>query len=34
MFGHIADQPFLPLGAQVELDAGEGTLRLLSPAVA
>ncbi len=33
MIGHIADQPFLPLGAEVELDAGAGTLRLLAPAV-
>jgi muramoyltetrapeptide carboxypeptidase len=33
MFGHIADQPFLPLGAEVELDAGAGRFRLLQPAV-
>lgn len=33
MIGHIADQPFLPLGAEVELDAAKGTLRLLAPAV-
>jgi muramoyltetrapeptide carboxypeptidase len=33
-FGHIADQPFLPLGAEVAIDAGVGTMRLLAPAVA
>lgn len=33
MFGHIADQPFLPLGAAVEIDADAGTMRLLAPAV-
>lgn len=33
MIGHIADQPFLPLGAEVEMDARAGQLRLLSPAV-
>lgn len=32
-FGHIGDQPLLPLGAQVELDADARTLRLLAPAV-
>jgi muramoyltetrapeptide carboxypeptidase len=32
-FGHIADQPVLPLGAPVELDAGARTLRLLASAV-
>lgn len=33
MFGHIADQYFLPLGAMVEMDAGAGAIRLLAPAV-
>jgi muramoyltetrapeptide carboxypeptidase len=32
-FGHIADQPLLPLGCDVELDANARTLRLLAPAV-
>jgi muramoyltetrapeptide carboxypeptidase len=32
-FGHIADQFFLPLGCDVELDANARTLRLLTPAV-
>jgi muramoyltetrapeptide carboxypeptidase len=33
MFGHIADQYFLPLGARVNLDASAGTLQLFAPAV-
>ncbi len=33
MFGHIADQPFLPLGADVEIDADAGTMQVLAPAV-
>jgi muramoyltetrapeptide carboxypeptidase len=33
-FGHIQDQPFLPLGASAEMDASAGTFRLLGPAVA
>jgi muramoyltetrapeptide carboxypeptidase len=32
-FGHIANQPFIPMGAQAELDADKGTFRLLEPAV-
>jgi muramoyltetrapeptide carboxypeptidase len=32
-FGHIANQPFIPMGAVAELNAGEGTFRLLAPAV-
>lgn len=31
--GHIPDQTTLPLGVEAELDAGEGTLTLLEPAV-
>jgi muramoyltetrapeptide carboxypeptidase len=34
MFGHIADQYFLPLGAMAEIDAAAGTMQLLAPAVA
>jgi muramoyltetrapeptide carboxypeptidase len=33
-FGHIADQPTLPVGARAEIDADAGTLRLLESAVA
>ena len=33
-FGHIADQFSLPEGAQAEIDADAGTIRLLEPAVA
>jgi muramoyltetrapeptide carboxypeptidase len=33
-FGHIADQPTLPVGVEAEIDADAGTLRLLEPAVA
>lgn len=33
MFGHIDDQFTLPVGAEAELDATAGTLRLLAPAV-
>jgi muramoyltetrapeptide carboxypeptidase len=32
-FGHIANQPFIPMGAEAELDAGAGTFRILEPAV-
>jgi muramoyltetrapeptide carboxypeptidase len=32
-FGHIANQPFIPMGAQAELDADAGTFRILEPAV-
>ena len=34
MIGHIDDQFTLPLGEDVEVDAGAGTLRLLRPGVA
>ncbi len=33
MFGHIDDQFTLPVGAEAELDAEAGSLRLLAPAV-
>lgn len=33
-FGHIAPQPTIPLGVPAELDADNGTLTLLEPAVA
>ncbi len=33
MIGHISDQFTLPLGAEVEMDAAAGTLRVLAPAV-
>ncbi|GAA4535457.1 S66 peptidase family protein [Amycolatopsis samaneae] len=32
-FGHVPGSPTLPLGAEAELDAGLGTLTLLSPAL-
>jgi muramoyltetrapeptide carboxypeptidase len=32
--GHIADQLSLPVGVRVEIDAGEGSIRILEPAVA
>ena len=32
-FGHIANQPFIPMGAQAELNADAGTFRILEPAV-
>jgi muramoyltetrapeptide carboxypeptidase len=32
-FGHIANQPFIPMGAEAELDADTGTFRILEPAV-
>jgi muramoyltetrapeptide carboxypeptidase len=32
-FGHIANQPFIPMGALAEMDARSGTFRLLEPAV-
>jgi muramoyltetrapeptide carboxypeptidase len=32
-FGHIANQPFIPMGALAEMDSGAGTFRLLEPAV-
>lgn len=34
MFGHVERQFTLPLGVEVELDAGAGTLTMLEPAVA
>ncbi len=33
-FGHIPDQYLLPLGAEAEIDADAGTIRVLEPAVA
>lgn len=33
LFGHIANQFSLPQGIRAEIDAGEGTIRLLEPAV-
>lgn len=33
-FGHVAEKMTLPVGLEVELDATQGTLRLLQPAVA
>jgi muramoyltetrapeptide carboxypeptidase len=32
-FGHIANQPFIPMGAEAEMDADAGTFRILQPAV-
>jgi muramoyltetrapeptide carboxypeptidase len=32
-FGHMADQFTLPVGVEAEIDAGEGTLRMLEAAV-
>ena len=34
MIGHVADQGFVPIGCEAELDADEGTLTLLEPGVA
>jgi muramoyltetrapeptide carboxypeptidase len=34
LFGHVANQFSLPVGARAEIDAGAGTIRLLEPAVA
>lgn len=34
MIGHMPDQFTLPLGVEVEMDAGTGTLQILAPAVA
>ena len=34
LFGHIANQFSIPEGVRAEIDAGEGTIRLLEPAVA
>ena len=34
MFGHVANQFSLPVGARAEIDADSGTIRLLEPAVA
>jgi len=31
--GHIAEQWTLPIGVQVEMDAGQGTIKMLEPAV-
>jgi muramoyltetrapeptide carboxypeptidase len=33
MIGHIADQWTVPVGTQVEIDAGAGTIRMLEPSV-
>ncbi len=33
MIGHIADNFTVPLGIQAEIDADEGTIKLLEPAV-
>jgi muramoyltetrapeptide carboxypeptidase len=33
MIGHVTDQWTLPVGAEVEIDAARGTIRLLEPAV-
>jgi muramoyltetrapeptide carboxypeptidase len=33
LFGHIANQFSLPVGARAEIDADAGTIRLLEPAV-
>jgi muramoyltetrapeptide carboxypeptidase len=33
MFGHLDDQFTLPVGLEAEIDAGAGTIRLLTPAV-
>jgi muramoyltetrapeptide carboxypeptidase len=33
MIGHITDQWTLPVGAEVEIDAGRGIIRMLEPAV-
>jgi muramoyltetrapeptide carboxypeptidase len=33
MIGHIREQFTIPLGVEVEMDAGAGTIRLLAPAV-
>jgi muramoyltetrapeptide carboxypeptidase len=33
MIGHVTDQWTLPVGAEVEIDAGRGTIRMLEPAV-
>lgn len=33
-FGHVADNVSLPVGMRAEIDADEGTIRLLEPAVA
>jgi muramoyltetrapeptide carboxypeptidase len=32
-FGHIANQPFIPMGALAEMDARSGAFKLLEPAV-
>ena len=34
LFGHVADQFSLPVGARAEIDAGAGTILLLEAAVA
>jgi muramoyltetrapeptide carboxypeptidase len=33
MIGHMTDQWTLPVGAEVEIDAARGTMRMLEPAV-
>jgi muramoyltetrapeptide carboxypeptidase len=34
LFGHVANQFSLPVGARAEIDAAAGTIRILEPAVA
>jgi muramoyltetrapeptide carboxypeptidase len=34
MIGHVEKQFTLPIGVEVEVDAGRGTIRMLEPAVA
>jgi len=34
MIGHIANQVSIPVGVRAEIDAGQGTIRILEPAVA
>ncbi|MDB5662713.1 MAG: ldcA, partial [Sphingomonas bacterium] len=32
--GHIGDQLSIPVGVRAEIDAGQGSIRILEPAVA
>jgi muramoyltetrapeptide carboxypeptidase len=34
MFGHVADQFSIPVGIRAEIDAADGTIRMLEPVVA
>jgi muramoyltetrapeptide carboxypeptidase len=34
LFGHVANQFSMPVGIRAEIDAGEGTIRILEPVVA